>query len=335
MNRRQMLSGLAGGGALALSGLPLALPGSVRAAEPVAAMTPFGFHPDFLEMMNAVSGGHFRRAGIDVQLLGGTGAAASLQQLLAGRVSFVRGTGIDTIKLVARGQPVVSIGTLYQSGYWFVMSSRDRPIASAEAMRGRTIGVVSVKGSTENYLDLMLNRVGVPLDAVKREVVGNSPGALALVQQGRIDAFIASGSVLAALRAQKAPVEAFDCDRYAPIPAQCYLTTRAVIERDPAQVSRFVQAIRASAEELLGADFFSVLDRAARDFEITGLKNREELAIAHDIVRQSWLAAGRPNLMRNMPAAWRTASQALVAAGLAPAHDADRAFTNTFLDRRA
>ncbi len=306
--------------------------GASVTGAPLIAMTPFGFIADFLEMMNAVSGGHFKRSGLDIQLLGGAGAAASLQQLLAGRVTFVRGTGLDTIKIAAQGQPVVSIATLYQTGYWYVMSAKSSPITSAEALRGRTIGIVSVKGSTENYLDLMLAKVGLPPESVRREVVGNSPGAFGLISQGRIDGFIASASVLATLRAKKLPVEAFDCDRYASIPAQCYLTTRATIQNEPVRVRQFVQALRASAEEMLSGDYFAILDRAAREFEITGLRDREELAIAFEIVKQSWLSTGRANLMRNRPEQWRGAAQAITAAGLADARMPDRMYTNEFVD---
>lgn len=43
------------------------------AAEPLTFMTPFGFIPDFLEMMNMVSGGFLAREGFTPTLLGDKG----------------------------------------------------------------------------------------------------------------------------------------------------------------------------------------------------------------------------------------------------------------------
>ena len=42
----------------------------VRAAEKVTLMTPFGFDSDFIDLMNAYSGGHFAKQGLDATVLG-------------------------------------------------------------------------------------------------------------------------------------------------------------------------------------------------------------------------------------------------------------------------
>jgi len=71
-------------GAIVAAGV-LSVAGQARAAMPAIALTPFGFIVDFLEMMNASSGGHFAAAGPDAQVLGAGGAAAAMGQLAAGR----------------------------------------------------------------------------------------------------------------------------------------------------------------------------------------------------------------------------------------------------------
>lgn len=334
--RRQALRKLGGAAAAAAGWAATGGLHGVRAAPapvPVRVMTPFGYIVDFLEMMNAVAGGHFARAGLEVDLVAGAGAAATMQQLLAGQVKFIRNAGIDTLKLAARGQPVVSIATLDQSGYWFVISSQARPIRSAEQLSGRTLGIVSVGGTTDNYLDLMLSRVGAPAASVHREVVGNHPRAFSLIGQGRIDGFIASAGVLAALRAQKLPVAAFECDRTVSLPAQCYITTRKVIEQEPELVLAFLRGIRGSVEELLSGDYFAVLERAGQRFEITGARNREELLQERELTTASWLAFGRAGLLRNHPPQWRLAAEALREAHLAKVPDVEGIYTNRFIDR--
>ena len=67
-------------------------------------------------------------------------------------------------------------------------------------MKGKTVGVVSVGGSTEQLLDIMLRAVGMTKADVSIKVVGNSPGVLQFVRQGRIDCFINSVGVVVALQ---------------------------------------------------------------------------------------------------------------------------------------
>ena len=68
-NLFKIAGGLAAGAAIAKPYLRPA-----RAAEPLTFMTPFGFIPDFLEMMNMVSGGFLAQQGFAPTLLGGQGA---------------------------------------------------------------------------------------------------------------------------------------------------------------------------------------------------------------------------------------------------------------------
>ncbi len=76
-----------------------------QAREPLTMMTPFGFIPDFIELMNAVSGGHLARHGFDARLLGANGTAQAIQQLVAGQVSFIRSASIDMIRAASQGGP--------------------------------------------------------------------------------------------------------------------------------------------------------------------------------------------------------------------------------------
>ncbi len=44
------------------------------------------------------------------------------------------------------------------------------------------------------------------------------------------------------LRLQNEPIVAWSTDRYAPMPSQCYITTREIAERQPEMVVRFLRA---------------------------------------------------------------------------------------------
>ena len=307
-----------------------------RAATPaVTVLTPFGFIVDFLEMMNAQSGGHFKAAGLDAQVLGAGGAAAAVQQLAAGRCQFTRGAAIDAMKAMS-AQPdlgLVSIATIFQGSTFDVISAAAKPIAKAEDFRGKRIGVVSIGGTTENFLDLMLHQVGIPKAEVPREVVGNNPGSFALLQQGRIDGFIATSNVVEVLQQQNAPILAWSTDRYAKMPSQSYFTTQAVIDQQPGQVLAFVKAMKASAEEMIRGPLEPILDRAAATFDIPGIRDKPGLVrtVHGDI--DLWLSEGRENLMRNVPALWKSARDNLAEAGLANIADETKLYTNRFVDQ--
>ena len=61
----------------------------------------------------------------------------------------------------AANAPLLVVATLYQGSNWYVISHKDKPIRTALDMKGKKMGVVSVNGTTENFLDLMLTSAGV------------------------------------------------------------------------------------------------------------------------------------------------------------------------------
>lgn len=319
---------------IAASTALITVPARAQTLTPITVLTPFGFIIDFLEMMNAVSGGHFKAAGLDAKLLGAGGAAASTQQLAAGRCQFIRGSCIDEMKAMAvqKDLSIVSIATIFQGSTFNVISSTAKPIASAEDLKGKRIGVVSIGGTTENFLDVMLKKANIDKASVPREVVGNNPGSFALLQQGRIDGFIATSNVVDVLRAQNAPVLAWSTDRYAPMPGQSYFATKKTIDENPAICAGFVKAMKASAEEIIKGPIEPIVDRAAAMFDIPGIRDKSALVDTMKGDIALWLSEGRPNLMRNIPALWQSARDAMAEAGLADIADATKLYTNRFVD---
>ncbi|HVV93340.1 MAG TPA: ABC transporter substrate-binding protein [Hyphomicrobiales bacterium] len=323
-------------GALA-GGAALAMPLVRRAAaadEPLSFMTPFGYIPDFLEMMNMVSGGYLAKQGFAPKLIGGHGTATALQQLVAGSVSFVRMTGIDEFNAVAKQKaPLVSVSTLYQGSNFYFISAKDKPVKTAAEMKGKTIGVVSVGGSTEALLDLALRSAGLTKKDVKIEVVGNSPGAFQYIRQGRVDCFINSLAVVVALQRANAAMEAWPTDRAAPMPAQIYVTSQALIDKKPDVVVRFLKALKGSTDDMLHGDLAAIFQRASKDFEIPGIKKLDELIdLTKFTMANPWMAAGKENFLRNVPKLWNDADKEIRSAGIAAVPNVDALYTNKYID---
>ena len=204
---------------------------------------------------------------------------------------------------------------------------------TVEELKGKTVGVVSVGGSTEILLDLMLRRVGLTKQDVPREVTGNSPGALQLARQGRVDCFIASTEVVAALGRAREKIESWSTDKYVPMPGQCYITTRDEAAQHADRAVRFLRAMRDSVNELLTQPLRPIFERAAKDFEIAGIRDIDARVGSVEEARALWLAQGRDNLLRNVPALWEAGAKALTEAGLAKISAPQELYTNALIDR--
>jgi ABC-type nitrate/sulfonate/bicarbonate transport system substrate-binding protein len=253
---------------------------------------------------------------------------------MSGAVSFARMTAIDEFTAVAKGAALVCVSTLYQGSNFHVISTTDKPIASAEDLKGKTVGIVSVGGSTEQLLDIMLQSVGMTKADVSTRVVGNSPGALQYVRQGRVDCFINSVGVVVALKTANEPIVNWPTDRYAPMPSQIYVTTRDMVEKKPASVVRFLKALKASTEDMMHGDLTAIFQRANGDFDIPGMKNPDELvALIRFTMSDPWMSQGSENFLRNVPQLWTKADNEIRGAGIAAVPQVDALYTNSFIDQ--
>jgi ABC-type nitrate/sulfonate/bicarbonate transport system substrate-binding protein len=331
--RREVIKAVGAGAGAALLGLP-AIRRAGAATEKLNFFTPFGFSPDFIEILNAKSGGYFEREGLDVNIRGAQGAVQTMQQLVSGEADFVRNSPIDQMRLMSRQDTkLVFVAMLYQSSNFFMISPKDKPINRAEDLKGKTIGIISNGGTTDTFLDLMLTKVGLPKDSVKRQVTGNSPAALQFVKQGRIDAFIATYAVIIPLEKAGEKITYWSTDRYAPIPNQGYVTTRGFIDERPETVMRFLRAIRGSVEEILNKPLKPIFERAARDFDIPGIRDLDTLVAITDTWHQLVLSQGKENFLRNVPDLWHKGAEELRAAHILDVKNVDSLYTNDFIDR--
>ncbi|MDB5508115.1 MAG: myristoyl transferase [Hyphomicrobiales bacterium] len=323
-------------GATAAVSTALCMPAirTARAATQLTFFTPFGFSPDYIEIMNAKSGGHFARAGLDVTVRGAQGTAQAMQQLITGEAHIIRAAPIDQMRLVqTQNLPLTAISTLYQSSNFYLISSKDKPITRAEDLKGKTIGVVSVAGTTSIYLDIMLKKGGLTKDDVKRQTTGNGPGAFQLVKQGRIDGFIATHVATIPLERAGEQITYFSSDKYSPMPNQGYLTTRGFAEKNPEAAVAFIKAVKASVEEILTQPHRPIFERAAKEFEIQGIRDMDNILA----ISKNWpsllLSQGRENLLRNVPELWTSGVDVLADVGFLKPTAATDFYTNEYFDK--
>ncbi|MEO8545512.1 MAG: ABC transporter substrate-binding protein [Burkholderiaceae bacterium] len=313
MDQRHLLSRrtvLAGAAAMAAFGGS----GHAQTLEKVRYLTPFGYIMGFTASMYAESGGFFAKQGLDVEIIGGRGSAMSVQQISAGNVLVSRTGGTDLIKAAVKDPSIVAFAEIYQRDIFHVISSQAKPINTPADMAGKTIGVVSVGGATENILDMMLAKGGIPSASVKRETVGNAPTAFEFIGQGRIDAFIATNDTVAQLKVDGRPAHTWSTDTIARCPGQVYITSRKMIAEKPETLARFLRGVHAALGALVSAkDFQPILQSMSAKYEIAEAKRPDKGLFVLKSAIEGIQAPYRDKLASST-AAWQSAYDLMIQA---------------------
>lgn len=311
LDRRQLLAGALG---LALPGL--SREASAQALAKITYLTPFGYLVAFVETMYSQTGGIFARHGLDVTIEGGRGSSMAVQQVTAGNALISRTGGTDLIKAYAKDPSIVAVAEIVQRDLFFAISSEAAPIKSPADMAGKTIGIVSAAGATENILDMMLTARGMTKGDVKREVVGNAPAAFEFIKQGRIAGFIATQDTAQQLRVDKQPIVAWSTDDVAPCPGQVYMTSKAGLEKNRELIAKFL----ASVYECIGvlkntSDFTPIMQSMAAKYDIFESKRPDKgLQVLTDSVQ--YYNAAYADKLKSDPSKWKATAELMVKAGL-------------------
>jgi ABC-type nitrate/sulfonate/bicarbonate transport system substrate-binding protein len=326
LDRRHLLASTAAGAGLLILGPE---PAPAQALRKMTFVTPFGYLVAFAPDLVAKSGGYFEREGLDVTIFGGKGSAQAVQQVLAGQALMSRTGGADIMKAIANeGAPAVVVATINQGSPFFMISKASAPIRTPADMVGRVIGIVSKGGGTENLLDAMLADHGIDPATIRREAVGDSPGAFGLVEAGRIHGFIAAIGTLIALQGANAPIEAWNTDKFAPVPGQVYIAAREAVAREPDTIVRYLRAVRKAIDDMLADEAMDRTLKLLGNWEIAALKNPEVAKADLKANKELWLAAGRDKLLVNVPERWQRGRDLLAKVGAVKPGPASELYTN-------
>jgi ABC-type nitrate/sulfonate/bicarbonate transport system substrate-binding protein len=307
---------------------------AARAADEIVFTTPQAFDPTFIDIMNAHSGGYFAKQGLASKVVGPPGSAAAFELILGGQAQFGYIASPDFIRAVgARKAPLVAIASIGQRIGFRIVSLPEKPVRSGADLAGMTIGTISVGGLSEALIDVTMIRGGRKPAEAKRVAVGNSPGEVELIRQGRIDCFICNFQVGFTLERSGQPLVFLDIDKVMPAPGALYFTTRDMVEGKPDVVQRTLRALKASVDELIAGPVGPIFERAAKDFDIPRMKDLDTLvAVQEQVAQKIWLAEGKDNLMRNLPALWAAGVEGMHHVGIIDAADPTTFYTNRFVD---
>jgi ABC-type nitrate/sulfonate/bicarbonate transport system substrate-binding protein len=303
-------------GATALAGAALIPAARAQQLRKINFITPFGFLIGYAPTLNAQAGGHFANEGLDVTVLPGKGSAVAVQQVIAGRALYGRGDPLAASKAIAEGAPIVSFATIEHTSPIVVYSSPAKPVRNARDMAGKTIGIAAKGSASDNLLDMMLAMAGMPLDACRREAVGNSPGGWGLIQSGRIDAHIVSIGTTTTLRESGEKILMWSTSDAVPTPGQAYFALRETVQKDPDVLLRAMRAERASILELKKANGRAIVERMSKLWEIEGAKQVDFTVTAMRDEEHLWWHDDPKKLLKNDAAVWKSMVEAMIKAGL-------------------
>ncbi|MET8466900.1 ABC transporter substrate-binding protein [Micromonospora zamorensis] len=296
-------------------------------------MTASGMTLSFVETMVAKERGFFSEYGLNLDIKGGQGTATAIQAVLGGSADLTRANGINAIIAVANEQaPFISIASVRQKSQFEVVSLPNKPIRNPAELAGRTCGIVSTGGATENLLDVMLINAGVNPKSVKRPVTGVGTAAYELARKGQVDAWICVNTDRATIQKDVGEVVFFSTDDFAPMPSDSYNTSSKMVESGSDMPVKFLAGVLKAIDYASKEENWDQVINDLRKYnpEADAAQARAELPL----LVESWLAAGPDKALEMNDQTWLTGQESLIKAKLVKsAAPIDKLVNRTYLER--
>jgi NitT/TauT family transport system substrate-binding protein len=252
--------------------------------------------------------GHFEREGLKVETQTARGSAPAIQSLIGGQGLLSRVGMIETVAHVSnKGAPLIGVAQTTRVSPLMFVSSKEHPLRTPADFKGKAIGIPSEGGTSENTLDVLLAAGGVPIDSVKRQVVGFSPGTFEVVKKGRLAAFIASASAEVQFRKEVPDAELLPSAKFV-TDGECYLVTKKGLESGRETVVKYLRAVRAATLQIIDdKGFTKTIEtlRASRYRDVDGLDDDEVAAATLQWLVDAWTKDGRDKVLKVDPAMWQ------------------------------
>lgn len=277
--------------------------------------TAFGYNVGNAPEMVAREAGFFADLGIDGKVISSTGTPQAMSGLLAKTTDYSRFTSISAMITIANEDaPFIAFGTPLQRSAFEMQSMAEKPIKDIRELEGKSVGIVSAGGTTDQLIDLMAVQAGIDPKSIKRKVTGLGTAAYQFAAKGDVVAWTGSAAEREALDAAGSKVHAWNFDDVSPVPGDSYITTRTEIEKNRDTVVKvlagFYQGLEFVCDEANDKQTIEWIRKYNR--EITPEGAQQQL----DLVRPLFLAKGKEKLMVMEPESWATMQEALLKAKL-------------------
>ena len=222
--------------------------------------------------------GYYRDEGLDVELQDFAGGSKALQSLFGGSADVVSGFYDHTIQMQADGREMIAfVSMLRFPGLVLVTSPQAAAsVRTVADLKGRIAGVTTAGSSSNMLFNYLLQRSGVPLDAVSVTAIGNAATAIAAIEHGKVDAGMMadpaftlvqrrnpSVRILADLRHADGVRQAFGSDTY---PASVLYSTGDWVRANRDTTRRLARAIARTLEWMQKHSAQEIADNTPPDF---------------------------------------------------------------------
>jgi NitT/TauT family transport system substrate-binding protein len=222
--------------------------------------------------------GYYRDEGLDVELQDFAGGSKALQALVGGSADVVSGFYDHTIQMQAEGREMTAfVSMLRFPGLVLVTSPQAAAAVKTVAdLKGRIVGVTTAGSSSNMLLNYLVQRSGVPVDAVSVTAIGSAATAIAAIEHGKVDAGMMADPaftlvrkrnpavrVLADLRGADGVKQAFGSDTY---PASVLYAQGAWIRDHRETVQHLARAIVRTLEWIQQHSAQEIADEAPPEF---------------------------------------------------------------------
>lgn len=293
--------------------------------SPTNASIGLGYIPDiqFAPFYVAVKKGYYTAVGLNVTLNHGI-VPDLFGEMMAGKDTFVFAGGDDTLVARSKHLPVVDVSTIYPSYPVSLIVPANSSVQTLADIKGRTIGVPGLFGSTYVGLLALLHAVHLTASDVKLKSIGFTQ--VSALKQGRVDAVMGyTNNEPLQLRRLGMQVRTFDVPNYQPMVSNGIVTTEQTWRSQASMVRAFVQATIKGLNEVLANPSEAL--QLSKSF-IPGMnmvQAQDELQATIPI----WKSTGQHPLGYNNLATWQAMAQFMAGQGLIPANpDVSKAFVN-------
>jgi NitT/TauT family transport system substrate-binding protein len=165
----------------------------VKVAEPLRLLS---FAPVYV----AIEKGYFKAEGLEIDLISGGGGPQANAALIAGEVDFEQTATPEVLKMIKSGQRLMVVSGI--NGSLTLQTVVSRKLADAKkvspkdplhmrvaALKGATLGAVSLGGAQELFLRYGMLLAGLSPKDVTVIRVGGGPAMMAAMENGQIDGF--------------------------------------------------------------------------------------------------------------------------------------------------
>jgi putative hydroxymethylpyrimidine transport system substrate-binding protein len=217
----------------------------------VELMLDFFPNADHAGIYAAQAAGHFKQAGLGVEIRQPPDPAAPIKQVAAGRVDLAISYEPEVMRARDQGLGVVSVAAIVREPLTSIISLPEAKIDSPRDLRGKTVGTAGIDYQTA-YLRSILREAGVPVGTVEERNVGFNLTPALLT--GRVDAVLGAfwnyeGTQLR-LRGKRPRIIRMD---EAGVPSYNELVLVAnedALERDGDKIRAFIGAISRGTRDL-------------------------------------------------------------------------------------